>query len=373
MALALIVGAGVIGLAAARALARAGHEVVVADAASAIGTGISARNSEVVHAGLYYPTGSLRQRHCVEGRRLLYAHCRERGIAHRRTGKLVVATDPAEIPRIEAIHALGTANGVEGLGLIDGAEARRLEPALACAAALLSPETGIVDAHGLMLSLLGEVEDAGGAFAANTSVTRLERAGGRWRVHFAGADPGTIDADLVVNAAGLGAQALAGATHGLDPLLVPPLVPVKGSYFTYAGRAAFTRLIYPAPVDGGLGIHVTLDLAGRMRFGPDVEWPDGGTLPGTTMPDYGVDPARAALFAAGIRRYWPGLDADRLHPDYAGIRPKLTGKGRAPADFMIQGPAEHGLSGLVNLFGIESPGLTACLSLAQAVVAALRT
>lgn len=367
MALVLIVGAGVIGLAAGRALANAGHDVVVADSAPDFGTGISARNSEVIHAGLYYPTGSLRQRHCVEGRRLLYAYCAERGIAHARTGKLVVATEAVEVPRIEAIHALGTANGVAGLRLIDGAEARRLEPALACIAALDSPETGIVDAHGLMLALLGELEDAGGAFAARTPITGLARTGGRWRAEFGGADPGTMDADLVVNAAGLGAQALARATRDLDPALVPPLVPVKGSYFAYAGRPAFSRLIYPAPVDGGLGVHVTLDIAGRMRFGPDVEWPDGESLP-----DLAVDPALAPIFAARIRRYWPGLDASRLQADYAGIRPKLTRETEAAADFMIQGPADHGLPGLVNLFGIESPGLTACLSIARDVVAALR-
>ncbi|PWR19028.1 NAD(P)/FAD-dependent oxidoreductase [Zavarzinia compransoris] len=364
MALALIAGAGVVGLAAGRALALAGHEVVIAEAAAAVGTGISARNSEVIHAGLYYPTGSLRHRHCVGGRRLLYAYARDHGIAHARPGKLVVATTAAETGRIEAIHALGLANGVETLRLLSAAEARALEPALACTAALHSPETGIIDAHGLMLALLGEIEDHGGAIALDTPVLRLEYRERRWQVGFGGADAGTIEADLVVNAAGLGAQALARNIAGLDPALVPPLVLAKGNYFSYQGRPAFRHLIYPAPVDGGLGVHVTLDLAGRMRFGPDVEWP--------AAEDYTVDPARMAGFEAGIRRYWPGLPAGRLAPDYAGIRPKLTGPGAAPADFLVQGPADHGLPGLVNLFGIESPGLTACLSLGAAVAEALK-
>ncbi|MDD3446814.1 MAG: NAD(P)/FAD-dependent oxidoreductase [Zavarzinia sp.] len=363
MAIALIVGAGVVGLACGRALARRGHEVIVLESADAFGTGVSARNSEVIHAGLYYPTGSLRHRHCIAGRRRLYAYAAERGIAHARPGKLVVATEDAEIARIEAIHAQGIANVVEGLRLLSGAEARRLEPALHCVAALHSPETGIIDAHGLMLALLGEIEDAGGALALNTPALGLERTDGVWRLRFGGADPGVIDAELVINAAGLGAQALARATTGLKATQVPPLVLAKGNYFSYGGRAAFSRLIYPAPVDGGLGVHVTLDLGGRMRFGPDVEWLERA--------DYMVDPGRAPLFAERIRRYWPGLEAARLTPDYAGIRPKLTGPGEPAADFMIQGPEAHGLPGLVNLFGIESPGLTASLSLGDAVAALL--
>lgn len=359
MAFALIVGAGVIGLAVGRALALRGHEVVVAEAAGAIGTGISARNSEVIHAGLYYPTGSLRHVHCVAGSRLLRAYAESHGIPHARPGKLVVACDAAEEAAILALHDRGLANGVEGLRLLTGAEARALEPSLACTAALFSPETGIIDAHGFMLSLRGEIEDRGGAIALDTLVTRLERVGTGWQVAFDGAEAGTVTADIVINAAGLGAQRLAARTLGLAPDRVPPLVLAKGHYFAFAGAPVFRHLIYPAPVDGGLGVHVTLDLAGRMRFGPDVEWIEAE--------DYRVDAARAPLFEDRIRRYWPGLPEGRLVPDYAGIRPKLTGPGTAAADFMIEGEGEHGLPGLINLFGIESPGLTASLSLAEAV------
>lgn len=359
--LALIAGAGVVGLAIGRRLARAGVEVIVAEAQSAIGTGISARNSEVIHAGLYYPTGSLRHRLCIAGRRALYDYATSHGIAHARPGKLVVATSTAEIAKIEAIHALATANGVEGLRLIDGTEARALEPALACVAALVSPETGIIDSHGLMLSLRGEIEDAGGALALTTHIDGATRVDGRWRIRFGGRDPGEIEADLLIDAAGLGAQDLARGIEGLAPTAVPNRVLARGHYFAYAHAPVFRRLIYPAPVDGGLGVHVTLDLAGRMRFGPDVEWLEDEDI------DYRVDPARAAAFEAGIRRYFPALPANALVPDYAGIRPKLTGPGEPAADFRVDGPEAHGLPGLVALYGIESPGLTACLALADEV------
>jgi L-2-hydroxyglutarate oxidase LhgO len=355
----LVVGAGVVGLAVARALARRGHSVVVADAADGIGTGISSRNSEVIHAGLYYPAGSLRARHCVAGRALLYAFCESHGVPYRRCGKLVVATASAEVPRIEAIAAQARANGVDGLALLDSDEARRLEPNLACAAALLSAETGIVDSHALMLALLGDLEDAGGVLALRTPVEDLRRAGTGWIARFGGTAPGALPCDAVVNAAGLGAPALAARTEGYPSERMPRLVLAKGSYFACASRPAFTRLIYPAPVEGGLGIHLTLDLAGRMRFGPDVEWVDSL--------DYAVDPTRGAVFYAAIRRYWPGLPDGSLSPDYAGIRPKLTGPGEPAADFRIEAGAEHGLPGLVSLFGIESPGLTAGLSLAEDV------
>jgi len=359
----LVIGAGVIGLVTARAAALAGHEVVVAEAANAIGTGISSRNSEVIHAGMYYPTGSLRGRHCVQGRRMLYDYCASHGVPHRKCGKLIVATDAAEQVKVESIHAQGLRNGVEGLRMIDAAEARGLEPALSCTGALLSPETGIIDAHGYMLALRGDLEDRGGRIAFNTPVEQLSRADGRWRVAFGGKEAGSIAVDAVVNAAGLGAQAVATRTEGYPAERVPPLVLCKGNYFSYAGRPVFSRLIYPVPVDGGIGIHITLDLAGRMRFGPDVEWLE--------REDYAVDPKRADAFYARIRSYWPGLPDNALMPAYCGIRPKLSGPGVPQQDFLIEGPLQHGLPGLVHLFGIESPGLTSSLSLAEEVVSYL--
>lgn len=355
----LVVGAGVVGLAIGRALALAGHEVVVAEAGAAIGSGVSSRSSEVIHAGMYYPSGSLRARHCVAGRRQMYAFCVSHGVPHARCGKLIVATTQAELPRIAAIHAMGVANGVEGLEWLDAGAARQLEPELACAGALHSRETGIVDSHAFMLALLGDMEAHGGALALNTPVQQLARDGAGWRIAFGGPEAGEQAFDAVVNAAGLGAQALAAATGGYPAGRVPRLVLAKGNYFSCAGKPAFSRLIYPAPVEGGLGVHLTRDLAGRLRFGPDVEWIDAI--------DYRVDPARAEAFYQAIRRYWPGLPDGALSPDYAGIRPKLTGKGEPAADFRIEGPRDHGLPGLVQLFGIESPGLTSSLSIAAAV------
>jgi L-2-hydroxyglutarate oxidase LhgO len=363
----LVVGAGVVGLGIARAAALKGHDVIVAEAADAIGTGTSSRNSEVIHAGLYYPPGSIRARLCPRGRRALYAYCEIHGINHRKCGKLVVATKEAEVAKVEAILAQSIANGVEGVRMMTRAEATALEPALACVAAMASPETGIIDSHGLMLALQGELEDHGGAIAFNTPVERLVRTAKGWSVHYGGAEPGVLEVDAVLNSAGHGAQRLARATEGYPAERVPPLILCKGNYFGYPGRSAFSRLVYPAPpADAGLGVHVTLDLAGRMRFGPDVEWmPDGAGL------DYSVDPHRADVFYAAIRTYWPGLPDNSLVPDYCGIRPRLTGPGTPPADFMIERPADHGLPGLVHLFGIESPGLTACLTLGEDVVAAL--
>ena len=359
----LVVGAGVVGLAAARTLARRGHGVVVAEATGAIGSGISSRNSEVIHAGLYYPAGSLRAEHCVAGRRALVAFCHSHGVAHRLCGKLVVATTDAEIPAIEAVARRGTANGVAGLHMLDSVEARRLEPALACRAALLSPETGIVDSHGLMLALRGDIEDRGGALAFNAPLEALVRHGSGWTVQVGGAEPTCLQVDAVVNAAGLSAHEVARRTDGYPADRVPPRVLAKGSYFGLRGPAPFGRLVYPAPVEGGLGIHATLDLAGRMRFGPDVEWVD--------KEEYAVDPGRAGAFGTAIRRYWPACRDEDLVPDYAGLRPKLSGPGEAAADFVLDGPTGHGLAGLVHLFGIESPGLTASLSLAEAVADAL--
>jgi L-2-hydroxyglutarate oxidase LhgO len=359
----LVIGAGVVGLAVARAAALAGHEVVVAEQASGIGSGISSRNSEIIHAGMYYPTGSLRAVHCARGRRMLYAFCASHGVPHRKCGKLIVATDTAEAAQLAAIERQGQANGIEGLVMIDGAAARRLEPALSCIAALHSIETGIIDGHAFMLALQGDLEDRGGMIAFGTRIETLRPAARGWSARFGGRDPGVLEIDAVVNAAGLAAQALALATASYPAARIPRLVLAKGNYFTYLGRPAFSRLIYPTPVDGGLGIHVTLDLSGRMRFGPDVEWVEREC--------YDVDPARAELFYARIRRYWPALPDGSLVPDYSGIRPKLTGPGEKAADFVIDAPAQHGLPRLVHLFGIESPGLTSALSLAEAVVGEL--
>jgi L-2-hydroxyglutarate oxidase LhgO len=355
----VVVGAGVVGLAIARALARAGHDVVVLEAEGAIGTGTSSRNSEVIHAGLYDTPGSLRARLCVEGRRALYAYCGDHGVAARACGKLVVATESAEEPVLEGIAARAAANGVEDLRLLGGAEARGQEPALRCTGALLSPVTGIVDSHALMLSLRGEAQDHGAAFAFHAPVQRVDVQPGGFAVHVGGAEPMRLACGNLINAAGLGACALARTIAGLDPAHVPPAYLAKGSYFSLAGPSPFQRLIYPVPIPGGAGIHLTLDLAGQARFGPDVE--------AVEAIDYAVDPTRAPAFAAAIRRYWPGLPEDALRPAYAGIRPKIVPPAQTQ-DFVIQGADVHGVAGLVNVFGIESPGLTSCLAIAGEVM-----
>ena len=359
----LVIGAGVVGLAAARAIARRGADVVVAERADAIGTGTSSRNSEVIHGGMYYPTGTLRARHSVAGRRMLYGYCASHGVPHRKLGKLVVAANDGEIDKIAHIAKQGDINGVEGLRLIDGRAARAMEPELVCAAALHSPETGIIDTHAYMLALRGDLEDAGGMLAFNTPVLGLDRRDGQWIARFGGAETGEAAFDAVVNAAGLGAQQIARAMPDYPTERVPRLVLAKGNYFSYSGRPVFKRLVYPTPMPGGLGVHVTLDMAGRMRFGPDVEWIE--------REGYNVDPARAEVFYARIRTYWPGLPDNSLTPDYAGIRPKLSAKGEPQGDFILDTPADHGLPGLVQMFGIESPGLTSSLSLGEAVPAAL--
>lgn len=363
----LVVGAGVVGLACARALALGGKSVVVVEAATSYGSGTSSRNSEVVHAGLYYEPGSLKARLCVRGRELLYAYCAERGVAARRCGKLLVATRAAEAQALEAIRARAAACGVTGLRPLSQREALALEPALEVHAALWSPDSGIVDSHGLMTALLGDAQNAGAIFAVASPFEAAERTSTRWQVRTGGAEPFELQIRWIVNAAGLQAQAVAAAMLGFPRTAIPPRRLAKGSYFALSGRAPFTHLVYPMPVDGGLGVHLTLDLAGQARFGPDVQWlPDGIA---DEAIDYAVDPARAAAFAAEIRRYWPGLPADRLQPAYSGVRPKLSGPGEPAADFRIDGPDEHGCAGVMQLFGIESPGLTASLAMAEEVAA----
>jgi len=361
----LVIGAGVVGLAVARAVALRGHDVIVAEAESAIGTATSARNSEVIHAGMYYPTGTLRARHCVRGRRMLYDFLASHGVPHRKCGKLVVATNDAEMEKIKSIEAQGKINDVEGLELIGGNSARALEPELSCVGALLSPETGIIDGHSYMLALRGDIEDAGGAIAVNTPVTGARRKDGQWQVEFGGKEGGTFAFDAIANCAGLRAQAVARTMEDYPASRVPRLVLGKGNYFSYAGKPVFSRLIYPTPIVGGLGVHVTLDLAGRMRFGPDVEWVE--------EIDYDVDARRADAFYDRIRTYWPGLPDGSLTPDYAGIRPKLGGPTDGQADFLIDAPAQHGVPGLVQMFGIESPGLTSSLSLGEEVAGYLES
>jgi L-2-hydroxyglutarate oxidase LhgO len=356
----LVVGAGVVGLAVARAAALAGHEVIVAEAERGIGMITSSRNSEVIHAGMYYPTATLRAAHCVRGRHMLYDFLASHGVPHRKCGKLIVATNEPELKKIEQILAQGRINDVEGLELIGANAARDMEPALACIGALWSPETGIIDGHAYMLALRGDLEDHSGMIAFSTPVQRLTPENGGWTVHYGGADPGSFQVDAVINCAGLGAQRLAAHTDGYPPERVPRLVYGKGNYFFYPGKAPFSRLIYPTPIEGGLGIHVTLDLSGRMRFGPDVEWVE--------TENYEVDVRRADIFYDRIRTYWPDLPEGSLQADYSGIRPKLSGKGEGQADFLIEGPQAHGLPRLVNLFGIESPGLTSSLSLGELAV-----
>jgi L-2-hydroxyglutarate oxidase LhgO len=355
----VVIGAGVIGLAVARALAARGREVIVLEAAEAIGVGTSSRNSEVIHAGIYYPRGSQKAALCVRGRELLYEYCAARGVPHQRCGKLLVATARNQIPQLETILARGRENGVLDLMRISGAEAQELEPALECVDAVFSPQTGIVDSHQLMLAYQGDAERDGAVLAFHAPVESIEASSGRFTVTVGGAAPTTIGAACVINSAGLYANALARKIRGLNPRYVPPLYFARGNYFSMSGRAPFSRLIYPMPNDAGLGVHLTIDLGGQARFGPDVEWVDSI--------NYDVDPRRADSFYAAIRAYWPDLPDQALQPAYAGIRPKLSGPGEPAADFLIQGAAAHGVRGLVNLFGIESPGLTASLAIAQRV------
>jgi L-2-hydroxyglutarate oxidase LhgO len=354
----VVIGAGVVGLAVARAQALRGREVLLLEAANAIGSGTSSRNSEVIHAGIYYPQGSLKARLCVQGRAQLYDYCAARGIGHRRCGKLIVATSEAQLGQLQQIADKAQRNGAGELRWLNQPEVLQLEPQLACQAALLSPETGIVDSHALMLALLGDTEHAGGVLALNSPLSLMEYAQGA--IEFETTDGTRLRARRVVNAAGLQAVALAGRCRGLHGRHIPTAYFAKGNYFSLAGRAPFSHLVYPVPEPGGLGVHLTLDLGGQAKFGPDVQWVD-------SPDDLQVDAARGQAFYAEVRKYWPGLPDGALQPGYAGIRPKISGPLEVAADFVIQGPATHGVPGLVNLFGIESPGLTAALAIGQHV------
>jgi L-2-hydroxyglutarate oxidase LhgO len=353
----LVVGAGVIGLAVARALARAGREVIVVEGESGIGGGVSSRNSEVIHAGIYYPPGLVKTRLCVDGKAMLYAFCQEFGVAHKRCGKLLVAVNAGEVDKLAALKAQAEANGVTDLIWLSGEDARALEPALVAHRALLSPSTGIVDSHAFMLALRGDAEAHGAMIAFETPVLAGQLGEEGLVIETGGPVPMRIAADRVVNAAGLGAQALARSIRGMPPDKIPPLHLAKGNYFSLSGRSPFSRLIYPMPTPGGLGVHLTLDLGGQAKFGPDVEWID--TI------DYDVDPRRAASFYAAIRTYWPDLPEGALQPAYAGVRPKIARPGGSTTDFLLQTERDHGVAGLINLFGIESPGLTASLAIAD--------
>jgi L-2-hydroxyglutarate oxidase LhgO len=355
----VVIGAGVIGLAVARRLAQAGREVILLEAAEGVGTVTSSRNSEVIHAGIYYAAGSLMARMCVNGKRALYEYCRDHGIPHRNCGKLIVATTPAETSKLQSIKARAEVNGVTDMQSLSGDAARALEPALNCDTALLSPSTGIIDSHAFMLALLGDAEDAGAVCAFHAPLLHAKAQDDGIELDIGGEAPMSLRCRLLVNAAGLNAPAVARSIDGMPIGLIPPAYLAKGNYFSCSARAPFSHLIYPVPEPGGLGVHLTLDMAGQARFGPDVEWIE--TI------DYTVDPARAERFYPAIRRYWPALPDGALMPGYSGVRPKIVPPAVAVQDFLIQGPRDHGVSGLINLFGIESPGLTSSLAIADYV------
>jgi L-2-hydroxyglutarate oxidase LhgO len=359
----VVVGAGVVGLAVARALARAGIEVMVLEREYGIGFETSSRNSEVIHAGIYYPQGSLKARACVAGREMLYAYCAEHGVPHKRLGKLIVACEESELALLDGIRNRALANGVGDLEFIGGNELRRMEPALAAIGGLVSPSTGIIDSHALMLAYQGDAEAAGAMVVFRAPVEGGRVTADGFELSVGGAEPAQLASRYLVNSAGLYAPALARRIAGIPASSIPRDYLCRGVYFTLTGRAPFSHLIYPVPEKAGLGVHLTLDLAFQARFGPDVEWID--------TVDYTVDPRRGDSFYAAIRRYWPDLPDGALQPGYAGIRPKIVGPGEAAGDFVIQGAAEHGIPGLVNLYGIESPGLTASLALAERVVAGM--
>jgi L-2-hydroxyglutarate oxidase LhgO len=361
----VVVGAGVVGLAVARALALAGREVIILEAADGIGTETSSRNSEVIHAGIYYPANSLMARFCVAGRRALYAYCAEKGVPHINCGKLIVATTAQEDAMLAGIKQRAETNGVEGMRVLTAAEAIALEPNLTCTSALFSASTGIIDSHTYMVALQGDAENAGAVAVFHSPVLRARAAARRIELDVGGDEPMTVRCRLLVNSAGLHAPGLSARIAGMPQDRVPAAYYAKGNYFTLSGRSPFSRLIYPVPVPGGLGVHLTVDLGGQARFGPDVEWVDAI--------DYTVDPARADSFYAAVRKYWPGLKDGALQPGYAGIRPKTVPKGAPGQDFVVQGPQAHGVPGLINLFGIESPGLTASLAIADHVLEVSRS
>ena len=361
----VVIGAGVVGLAIARALAMSGREVIVLEKNQGIGEETSSRNSEVIHAGLYYAANSLKARLCVEGKQQLYDYCDTKGIAHRRCGKIIVAIHADRIPKLEALRESALANGVLDLEWLSAQAVRELEPAVRAAAGLWSPSTGIIDGHAFMLALRGDLEHAGGSVAVLSRLTAGSRERELLRLvcEVDGAAT-SLTARTVINAAGLHASRVAHALPGFATTEIPLTRYAKGNYFVYSGKSPFSHLVYPLPDDGGLGIHATLDLAGRTRFGPDVEWLAGGDAAAI---DYAVDPARAATFYRAVRTYWPDLPDQGLHAAYAGVRPKLAGPGEAPADFVIRSVNERGAPRLVQLFGIESPGLTASLAIGEHV------
>jgi L-2-hydroxyglutarate oxidase LhgO len=361
---AIVIGAGVVGLAVARALARSGRETIVVESQTAIGQGVSSRNSEVIHAGLYYPPGSLKARLCVRGKQLLYELCATHGVNHRNCGKLVVANTEGEVAALRGLQDRAMANAVP-VQWLDGREARSLEPGLRCVAALLSPTTGIVDSHGFMLALQGDLERAGGMVAIGSPVDSAALGQGGEPHAIRLAEGSQVAAPILVNSASLHACALARRFEGLDQRFVPREYFAKGSYYSLPGRAPFSRLVYPAPDDSWLGVHHTLDLGGQAKFGPDFEWL---AIERPDEIDYSVDLRRADRFYAEVRRYWPGLPEGVLQPSYSGVRPKIHGPGERAPDFRIDGPRLHGVAGMVNLFGIESPGLTSALAIAEHVL-----
>jgi L-2-hydroxyglutarate oxidase LhgO len=359
----VVVGAGVVGLAIARALTLCGHEVIVLEAENAFGTQTSSRNSEVIHAGIYYPTGSLKARTCVSGKALLYKYCQQRRIDFKQIGKLIVATSEAQIKQLEAYQAQGVINGVDDLELLSQQGLQQMEPEARGLAALWSPSTGIIDSHGLMLSLLGDIENAGGTLVLNSRVLGFRQVQDGFEMDVrCGQTSMKLYSGMLINSAGHGAISLAkrSAMAHLPDNYYP-----AGHYFSYKGKSPFKHLVYPVAGAGSLGIHSTLDLGGQLKFGPDVEWRD--------KLDYTFNPGKTRLqhFRHSIREYYPALDASRLQAGYVGVRPRVSGPGEPVADFIVAGPQSHGMKGLVQLFGIESPGLTACLAIANEVVSRL--
>ena len=355
----IVIGAGVVGLAVARAVAQTGREVVVVEKADAIGTETSSRHSEVIHAGIYYLPGSLKARFCVEGKKAMYAFCDEHGVAYNNCGKIIVATDVEQMPELERLKNTAAANGVPDLEWMTPEQVTEMEPAVYCVGALWSPSTGILDSHSYMLALQGDAEEAGAMFAFMTPVTGGQVLNDGIRLECGGDAPMSLSADLVINSAGLWAQSISSTISGIPEETIPPTYYCKGNYYTLSGKAPFSRPIYPVPEKAGLGVHVTVDLGGQVRFGPDVEWVD--------EIDYDVDPGRADKFYAAVRKYYPALEDGAIQPGYSGIRPKMQSSAEAARDFLIQGPDDHGVAGLINLYGIESPGVTSSLAIADYV------